>query len=75
MANRFAAFEDIDNIEVVCDILDASLTALSYLIRTFSRELREELNQPNSPYSSFLKELIDFNPEGMMGYVGEQMEV
>lgn len=38
---QFRHHDDIDNIEIVCDILDASLTALAYLIRTFSRELRE----------------------------------
>lgn len=38
--DKFKRHNDIDNIEVVCDILDAALTALSYLIRTFSRELR-----------------------------------
>jgi hypothetical protein len=35
--NKFKNHDDIDNIEVVCDILDAALTALSYLIRTFSK--------------------------------------
>lgn len=37
---QYKEYQDIDHIEIVCDILDASLTALSYLVRTFSRELR-----------------------------------
>lgn len=75
VVNQFKSHDDIDNIEVVCDVLDASLTSLAYLVRTFSRELRDELqNKEVHPYSSFLKELIDFNVEGMMGYAGEEME-
>lgn len=35
--NSFKGSEDIDNIEVICDILDAALTGLSFVVRTFSR--------------------------------------
>lgn len=74
--NQFKNEEDIDNIEVVCDVLDAALTGLAFLVKTFSEQLREELESKDvHPYSSFLKELIDFNVEGMMGYVGEEMEI
>lgn len=71
--NQYKNFDDLDNIEVVCDILDASLTALSFTIKTFSKELRNDMDQKDSPYTSFLKELIEFNVEGMMSYAGEDV--
>lgn len=67
---QFKGSEDLDNIEIICDILDAALTSLSFLVRTFGRELRDEMNTPRNPYSSFLKELLEFNVEGMMSYAG-----
>lgn len=73
--NHFKATEDIDNIEPICDILDAALTALSYIIKTFSRELRDLLETKDSPFSQYIVELLNFNVEGMMGYAGEPMEV
>ena len=33
------------------------------------------MSAKNSPYSSFLKELLEFNVEGMMVEAGEEMEV
>ena len=33
------------------------------------------MDHKNSPYTSFLKELIEFNVEGMMSYAGEDIEV
>lgn len=69
--NAFKGSEDIDQIEVICDILDAALTGLSFVVRTFSRELRDELTGQRSPYCAFLKELLEFNVEGMMSYAGE----
>jgi hypothetical protein len=75
VVNQFKESEDLDNIEVICDILDAALTALSFVVRTFSRELREEMVAKKNPYSAFLKQLIEFNVEGMMVYAGEEMEV
>ena len=38
--NQFKNSDDLDNIEVICDILDAALTSLSFVVQTFSRELR-----------------------------------
>lgn len=72
--SQFKGSDDLDNIEIICDILDAALTSLSFIIRTFSRELREEMSAPRSPYSGFLKELLEFNVEGMMVEAGEEME-
>jgi hypothetical protein len=39
--NQYKIYEDIDNIEVVCDILDAALTTLAYTLKTFGRELKD----------------------------------
>jgi len=33
------------------------------------------MNGARNPYSSFLKELLEFNVEGMMVEAGEEMEV
>lgn len=54
---------------MVCDILDAALTGLAFTVKTFSRELRDDLQ--GSAFSDFFTELLDFNVEGMMGYAGE----
>ena len=39
--NQFRGSDDLDNIEIICDILDAALTSLSFVVRTFSKELRD----------------------------------
>jgi hypothetical protein len=59
--NQLKTHQDVDNIEVICDILDASLTSLSYVIKIFAKELREELQQRNNRFTSFLLELLFFN--------------
>ena len=75
IVNQFKGSDDLDTIEVVCDILDSALTALSFVVCTFSRELREEMALKESPYTAFLKQLLEFNVEGMMTYAGEEIEV
>lgn len=37
--------DNIDQIDLVCDILDSSIICLSYLLKSYSRELDEFLNE------------------------------
>lgn len=55
--------------------MDAALTALAYLIKTFSRELKDLLLPRENPFNSFILPLLAFDVEGMMSYAGEPMEV
>ncbi len=73
--NHYKGSEDIDHIEPICDILDAALTALSYIFKTFSKEVRDLLDQKDNPFSQYVGDLLNFNVEGMMSYAGEPMEV
>ena len=73
--NHYKGSEDIDHIEPICDILDAALTALSYIFKTLSKELRELLEHKDNPFNQYVGELLNFNVEGMMSYAGEPMEV
>ena len=61
--------DNFDQIDITCDILDSSIICLSYLLKSYSRELEKELNDPQQPLSSFVEELINFNIEGQMTYV------
>lgn len=73
--NTYRMSEDIENIEIICDILDAALTALSYILKTFSKELKDSLELRENPFNTFISDLLNFNVEGMMSYAGEPMEV
>lgn len=72
---QFRGWDDIELIEPVCDILDAALTALAYLIKTFSRELKDLLLPRENPFNAFILPLLAFDVEGMMSYAGEPMAV
>lgn len=58
---QFRGWEDIELIEPVCDILDAALTALAYLIKTFSRELKDLLLPRENPFNAFILPLLAFD--------------
>jgi hypothetical protein len=75
IVNQFKETEDIDNIEIICDIIDAALTTLSYIFKAFSRELRELLEPRDNPFNHFVQRLLVFDVEGMMNYAGEAMEI
>ena len=73
--NRFKGWEEIEKIDVVCDIIDTAVTGLANTLKIFSKELRDVLEAPNNPLNAFVGELLNFNVEGLMGYVGEPVEV
>lgn len=53
--------DNIDQIDFTCDILDSSIICLSYLLKSYSRELDEFLNDPVRPLNNFVEDLINFN--------------
>ena len=67
---NYQSYEEIDNIELICDILESCLTGLSLTIKTFHKEMKDNLEHKNSPLYEFVVPLLDFNVEGMMSYAG-----
>lgn len=51
---NFKGCDEIDNIETVCDILDAALTVLSYTLKAFNKELKDLLESPENPFNQFV---------------------
>lgn len=47
--------ENIDQIDLTCDILDSSIICLSYLLKSYSRELEDYFNDPSQPLSKFVE--------------------
>jgi hypothetical protein len=66
--NLFKSNDDFDQIDLTCDILDATLISLSYILKTFSKEIQDVLEKSPNPLNIFLEELINFDLEQMMSY-------
>jgi hypothetical protein len=43
---------------------------LSYILKTFSKELKDSLELRENPFNTFISDLLNFNVEGMMSYAG-----
>ena len=67
--NEYKSNDNIEQIDLTCDILDSSIICLSYLLKSYSRELETFINDPSQPLSNFVEELINFDLEGQMSYV------